>query len=59
MRTLSVNQIAIDWNCGQQKFCIVGGGLPRNVCWSAFDRLAEAVDEAHTLAEEMGLEIVQ
>ena len=59
MRTLSCTQIAIDWNCGLQKFCIVGGGLPRTVCWSSHDRLSDAVEEAGKLSEEMELEIVQ
>lgn len=58
MHTLRANQISVIWNNGQQKFQIVGGGLPRNVCWSEHERLNDASTAAEELADDMCLEIV-
>lgn len=58
MATLRADQITVVWNNGQQKFDVIGGGLPRHAAWSQHDRLGDAVQAASDLADEMCLEIV-
>lgn len=59
MNTLRADQITIVWNNSEQKFQVIGGGLPRHTCWSEHVHLIDACTRIESLAKELGLEIIQ
>jgi hypothetical protein len=56
---LRSDQISVEWANGNQQWMVVGGGLPSPGAWSGHDSRADALIEAHALAEELGCEFVE
>lgn len=46
-------------NHTHQGYIVEGAGLPAGACWNICETYAEALKEAHELAEDFGLPVVE
>ena len=51
-------QLEVKYVPGNNKFCVVGGGLPRGTAWSEWETQEEALTEAMNIAKEMYIDTV-
>lgn len=49
--------LRVEWSNGNQKWVVLGGGLPANAAWNEFDRRDEALAEALLIADDLCVEV--
>jgi hypothetical protein len=56
---MSAHALRVEWVNGNQQWMILGGGLPDGAAWAGFDTRADAMAEAHAIAEDIGVEVIE